>query len=898
MGILSFKIQGVVRTDSAVARELLKGPGFAGLSERSLAAYLGDLRRGKSRWWRNRPTQLQAVLDLAGLDLADLGLSHVAQAKAYAFSTFPALRPLDLLGESLPNVYEDVELRKDWGFKTDLWLAPDLRHPLDRPSPGIYWLQILPGHGLDLLWQQLLARDHAHCVELAALGRTLPEQPSGKPMILRVAQPLEVDMYGSADMALPMSPVLVLSRHPPPLVTESDSSLPEFKLRQLLGLSQPIVRGGMRRQLADDWQDHLVAWAIERVQGDDTLLSEADVQRWVDRMLPYRSVVSTPEELIALCGILHQSSHVHRSSSSGATLFRACMNNHGNTKRLAKLIKHRYLHGSAPWDEPIPPDQWAQHLQQGMADTDSLSSLVASLVEEKSVAQRRKAQAKLLTLTAESALSQLQDDRSLVRYEDGCYHMRLPFVANALAADEVVALVAGGRTEEWARFYLDPSRRVVVEMALWRRSLDELLNDSKHVLTRSETPLVQLAAEEALFWTIGLKLAHLQTSISASAQGVLQGLVGRIVGRIEKTSAQPATRDLQAPDEALAWMAVCWHWSISVELPPAMSLPSALAWLFPGWAGREGLVDYLPSHLPFESSEVLADAGRRAGRGAWTMWWRAAQRIANDLSAPPAEPPDALAPALVLSGLRHGWRIDPSWIRVMANPGALKPSVRQSIGELDATALKRLLDALLTAISWRTTQAKSDPLHDSTRQWQAMMLPTSWLAQDVVGKLDAGSAIDVAGPSRLVDLILCLDAKNAAFVRELAQAIPRRREWSEVFGKLVPILPGDSWETVVEWLNHAPRMDLAQWLWKIDTARTVALLFQGSRLDAYAMLFLVTATPDQHVSDVAEFLSDTRCPVLRGHRAQWALTRLPHHGLNLEKLVNELTQEEWIAQAI
>lgn len=898
MAISRFKVQGVERSDAAVARELLKGKGFADTRERSLATYLGDLRRGKKRWWEPRREQLQAVAHLTGLELADLGFGDTAPSQARAFPTFPALRPLDLISEPLPDIYEDVELRKGWAFKTDFWLTPDSRHPLDRPSPGLHWLQIPPGHGLDALWQQLLARGHAQCIELAALGRSLPEQVSGKPMILRVARPVEVGRDGQPDVAPPTSPVLVLSRHLPPLIPEPDSQLPAFQFRELLGLSRPIVHKGMRRELAVDWQDRLVAWAIARVQAKETLLSDTDIRRWVDSLLPYRSVVSTPDELIALCGVLHQSGHVHRTSSKGVSLFQACASSQETARRMAKMVQHRYLHGSTPWDQPLPSDQWAQHLQPGLDDTASIAALVNSLVEEKSIARRRQAEAKLLMSTSDLALSELTNDFDIVRHEDGCYHMRLPFLANALVADEVFDLLENGSTDKWARLYLDPSRRVVVEMALWRRTLGQLLDDAGQLLMRPESPLIQLAAEEALFWSIGLKLAQPQTSIAAPAQAALEALATRIVSRTAMRSLKPATRDLQAADEALAWVAICWHWSINVEFPQTMPFPAELAWLFPGWAAREDLVEYAPYHLPVESSEVLGDETRCAGRGAWAIWWSAAQRIANDLSAPPAAPPDALAPALVLSGVRRGWSIDPSWVRGMGTSSALRPLLRQSVTELDAASRKRLLDVLLTAMDWRpVAQAviENPPREAAQEQAKAMMLPGSWLVKDTIDGLDASAVVDVTGPRRFAHLFLCLGPRNAAVVRELVQAIPRQIGWSSTFLYLLPILPRESWATAVEWLNLYPHAGIARWLWRQDAASALAMVQQASQSNQIAICLLLDATPEEHAVAVADILAETRCSALRESRAAWALARLPRHGLKLEKLITELTREEWNA---
>ena len=900
LAIAGFRIHGAPASDAAVARELAKHRLFAEHGTRTLAAYLGQLRAGNSRWWRSRPEQLRAVAELTGLELADFGFSDAGPSQAYAFPTFPALRPLDLLSEPLPDIYKDAGLQQDWEYKTDFWLDPDSRHPLDRPAPGLYWLQIPPGHGLDLLWRRAVARGHAQCREIATLGKTLPHQVGGKPIILRVAQPVPAEWERQAGDEPPTSPVLVLSRHAPPLTVEPDSRLSAFLSRQLRGLPPLILSKGMRRDLVADWQDRLVEWAVARLQATDTLFSGSDIRRWVDSLLPYRSVVSTPDELIALGGVLHQTGHAHRAATQGAPLFHACSSNPAVATRLARVLKHRYLHGAASWDEPLPPEDWAQHLQPGIADTASIASLVHSVVEEKSLSRRRQAKAALLTPPADLALSELTNDFALVRHDDGHYHTRLPFLANALVADEVFDLVENGRTQEWARLYLDPSRRIVVEMALWRRTLRQLVADARNVLSHPESPLIQLTAEEALFWSIGFKLAQSDSAIASPAQAVLQALASRVVARTAMGSSKPATRDLEAHDEALAWVAVCWHWSINVAFPQTTQFPAYLAWLFPGWADRENLLNYAPGDLPVESSEALEHTTTGAGRAAWALWWSAAQRIANELSAAPAEPPDALAPAIVLTGLCRGWAIDPQWVRSMGRPSALTPFLRRSVAELDAGPRKRLLDVALTAVDWRSNTgatAETSSRETARNQVDAMMLPQSWLVQDVINGLDARAVVDVTGPARFSHLVMCLDPANTAVICEFAQALPRTSGWSETFLELLPILPRESLAMAVEWINFHPNARIAAWFWRQDAEATMAMLTQASQLSEIAISLLLHLAPSEYTAAVAELLIETQNPALLDHRAAWALDRLPHYGLKLEKLINRLAVDEWSAHA-
>jgi hypothetical protein len=234
----------------------------------------------------------------------------------------------------------------------------------------------------------------------------------------------------------------------------------------------------------------------------------------------------------------------------------------------------------------------------------------------------------------------------------------------------------------------------------------------------------------------------------------------------------------------------------------------------------------------------------------------------------------------------------------MGRPSALTPFLRRSVAELDAGSRKRLLDVALTAVDWRsnTGGAAETSLRDTARnQADAMMLPQSWLVQDVINGLDASAVVDVAGPLRFGHLVICLDTGNADVIREFAQALPRTSGWSKTFLELLPILPRESWSTALAWLNFDPHAHIAAWFWRQDAEATLAMLKQASQVSEVAVSLLLRVTPYEYTAAVAELLVDTQHPALRNHRAAWALDRLPHHGLKLEKLINARAGDEWSA---
>src|SRR5690606_14604193 len=128
-----------------------------------------------------------------------------------------------------------------------------------------------------------------------------------------------------------------------------------------------------------------------------------------------------------------------------------------------------------------------------------------------------------------SSISELEGEFGLSNCGDERYQVSLPFVADMMAADAVSSLANDRNVAQWTRLYLDPSRRQAVDIALSGRPVATLIADAEDMLCRATAPVLGLAAEDALFWAIGLKLAQPTPDLPASAGPTLNALSRRVL---------------------------------------------------------------------------------------------------------------------------------------------------------------------------------------------------------------------------------------------------------------------------------------------------------------------------------------------------------------------------------
>lgn len=887
---------------SELARELRREvAAFGAIEQRSLEAYLGKLQRGDRGWWQSRPKLQKAFAKHVDLELSDLGFLPRPSNESHAFPGFPALRPLDLAKESPAAIHHDVPLWRNSDFDASFWLDPAAcRGPQD-PRAGVYWLQIPRGCGLDLLWEQLIAQGRTHCADAEVLDRYSLSLTGARPLILRIAQPVDLaklEAVGTLDLR---SAVLVLSRHAPPPPAENSSPLFTFQaIRELATHLNSPFQGGMRRELTDTWREQLLEWILDRTKGLDTLLSREDLDRWIGNLLPWRSAVTSPRELIVICGLLHRLDRRKTDrfliEGGGEAFLKACLDNRVHADRLGKALRNRYSKGSGSWREPLLPEDWTTHLDAGISRPPNINASIAAVIDGKTVKQRREAAASLLSEWSRTNLVEMMGEFGLAEQNDGRYQVQLELVADLMAADMVSILVDECQVAHWARFYLDPSRRQGVEISLWRRSVPDLVRDVEHVLSQAEEPIYQLAAEEALFWTLGLKLAQPGIRLPAPNMPALQSLFDRIFVRRRLADFNLWTRDLRAPDEALTWLTVCWAWSLHVEKPERMGdLVIEVPWLFPCWAMPGDLHSCLATSLPLATAQSADFIGRGAGRGAWSIWWPVAQGVLDQLDTAPLAPPKGLMPALLLWALRGERQIEPDWLIVTSQ--ITSDLVQRHFGLLEAHDKERLLDALLDALKPDLLQNRSEAQYETTLALsgavEADRLATSWLSREALQGLESEAVIRIARPERFGLLFQCLGHWSNTVLAALAEAVPVQPAWEKVFLQVLPFMPPGSWQTAAAWIGSSPSGELAAWLWREDPQATVRLLTNTGRLSEMASFHLIENVPEDYVSAVADFLAASDSLVSRLGRAEWAAQRLPLHGTELSTLIKAIALSGW-----
>ena len=872
---------------ATLARKLLDTqPAFAGIAPRTLAVYLGHLQQGNATWWQRHPRQLDAFCAYAGLDPEDLGaLQPVRPDSLHAFPGFPALPPLDLMRESPATLHEDVALAPWSMFDPAHWYDPASARGITRPMPGLYWLQIPDGRGLDLLWQTCRVRAHADCIEADSLDDVKRLPSTGRPCVLRLAHAPEAGALERFDDIA--AAVLVVSRHAPPPHADAEGA------RQLRDVWRGrALQGAMLRTLRPEWRQTLARWVIER-RPQDSHLDQAELDRWCRRLSPVDTPIDTPRALLTVCGLLHRLP-AHRSrclleAEGGRVFLESSIQQRALAQRLTRMLHQRYL-GDGDWGTPLSPEDWLDRLPTGIRHSRNLQSELAGIVKASSRAQRERQAKTLLARCGEASLSELLHPAGLAWDADGRYSMQLALAADLVGADAVCTLLREGDVEGWARCCLDPQRRRAAEIALWRRTPETLATDLDRLLATGLPPILRLAAEDAMFRTWGLRLA--QDAAPVVAMPGLQALAARVRARERET---PWTRHVETPDDALVWRTICAAWSFEVPLPiGAATLEPRRFWQFPGWVPptAEAVDGYALYDLP-----ALSDAPRSAtaqyGSDAWQLWWPVSEKIVQRLAEAPADPPAPLAPALLLRTLAAGTSVPAALVWWTVRTPAARLRLESEVATLPMPARERLLDAVLDVVntSHRPLDAEA-PFDASMRALEADALAASWLAQAALRGLDDGAAVAIAGPSRFLALLQCLDTDSGAALTALAEALPLSNQWSSTFLALLPMLRADAWQVSVRWLQHIADARLARWLWHHDPSATLSRLAQTQ--SSPAAVLIVQTTPDAQVAAVAALLAATQSPALRDYRLDWLANRLPEHGLSLQPLVNALDADGWM----
>ncbi|MGK3959369.1 hypothetical protein WMF38_40780 [Sorangium sp. So ce118] len=665
----------------------------------SIAAKLGELRRGQATWWSNHPRALEALAQVLECDPDDLLGSPQAAADELVFTDLPELPPLQAAEEPC---FLDAHG----------WLGTRALHALGQGTHA--WLTAAGGAGKTLA---------IHYVQ-----RRLPEAVAAF-----TARTL-VDAARRAPAPLPLVVEVELADR-----ATDDAALSELTQRRAnTCILAPFGRTSLGAQANERWQDiswqphdgwreRLVRWVHGRLP-EPTRLDVPALLEWLEDVDPSSTLFSTPGELLPLVGWCYRNTGRPTQATRldtlaedyFARLFESSGARHPWLRREGRsavqaLVRRRIENLDLP-NEPLPIAGWAEllgpHDASGAGDDEVRRRIDAVARERSAEARKKRAEEALAALAAcgpreavhllvERGVLRAQRDRRLDVYPTWARH--------ALERRVFLQHVRSGDVQVWGTWSADASRRRSVDEALDTLGPHDLVEAAARVLREPRAELATAAATEALFAALGRRMLggwaptpkHVPT-LQALGQRQAELLVRAV--KVQLTTPTVALTRFTDSE----WYTVAqWRfeaWAYSLRVPPTKPVTAELHWMMPGWADDLRLAN-APSYL------YLPEV--RGGRGARLE--DAPQHLDGVLAVSrevlqccrdarlPEEIPEMFYPWLLVDAPSREWEIMPSHCR-----GALASAVLARIlGAQPSETHERVIAMLWPYIMER---AGNDPL--------------------------------------------------------------------------------------------------------------------------------------------------------------------------------------------
>lgn len=859
-----------------MARQLIAhAPGLAWPQPRSLAAKLGQLRKGEGVWWKGRAEHARALAQLLGLAEAELGLRRRDDEQLFSFDDFPELPPLDPALERFCELARPVIAKPDRSDGLDLWFDARPRQ-LQRQPTSMVWLRVAPGMGGAVLLAELRAQGRFAVHEVDLLPDALEVMRRNAPLVVAPrASGGEDDLLALAQRPEDAG-MLVIAPFAAPLPQRRDTlGLYSWDYVSSAPLQRRVLalggEGGFFERLhaADwrllpDWQARLLAWVEARLlrHGIDTLFSAEGVRRWLDAFDPAGEWIRTPADLMAVCRISHRLRETRLPKAGDAlasrTLLKAMLAPRpGQDALFARMAVARWNALDQPWRRPLPHAAWME-LSAPASEADALPALL-EIAEGANRAQRRALAQRFAEHLPGAALRALQADGLLAPDALGLLELRPRLLADLAVRDHLMLTIQDGALEQWAPACFDGERRPSVDAALDALGADGLASAWLRLdALAAPDGAHALAAAEALFCAAGRRLLR-----GGALPPALDALAARVLARLALEEQDhmlplPWTRALDGEAERCDWIACCWAWSLAPR-PALADLGARAGWLFPGWADDERE----PPHWL-----DLPDADEALAAPAWQRLLHAAERLVARRTQPFAHPPALLHHALLAGSASGRWPAQAHWWPVVITRRAIETRLLARLGEIDATMAARLWRA------WLQHEARGEegiarslaPVVQSRRQILAALAPDAFLG-----------AILGAEWGYLADVVATLPPhlREALFERMPTQALGTGMERAErFFGQ---------WDAgaarhLVRWLETWHVFDAGMRLWALDPDAAIGWI------EANADRNPTGASQLMHMADAPALgralgLLRQRPGLLDAEaRLEWAKARLPNAG--------------------
>lgn len=852
---------------------------------RSLAAKIGQLDKGKTGWWLQRPEQLQVLLDLLGLSSADVGIHRDASDGVFVFSHFPELPPLDPRRERFCDIAGPGPLPPDRDrAELDLWLEHGPRS-LHRMPTSTVWLHVPPGTGRSVLLATLTSTARYEVLVKNTLADVGERLAGAEPVVIAVSAD-----GGMHDLlALARRPedagTLIIAPFPAPSRKDADpledwswEGMAGEKLdRQILGMTNPGSRYSaiqpVQWQLQSGWRERLLNWVEARLSrhDSDTLFSSTGLAKWLDSFDPLQEWIRTPADLMALCRITHhglEKKLPDRAIKNAGQQLLAAMPLSGPSEEalFARLACARWDDFTQPWRDAMPYAAW-----EVLAPAPPSHADLLAIAGESDMDARYRQVTRLAKQSDTAGLRLLSGAGLLARNSRGCFDLEPRVLADLAVRDHLLVTMTGGETERWGMACFDPERQATVDAALDALDDDGLLAAAEGVLHgRCQGP-AGMAAAEALFCAVGrrkLRGRQVPDDMHALASVVVPHLP---LGMDAWTLPGPCTRPLSMPAERCEWLAVCWAWSLSPK-PEMPALASYAGWLFAGWC------DALPE-TPFWLRSLTPPSEDSTYIDEWTSVLKAAQAVVRHRTALVNDPPPLWHGALLAASIYGAWPAQAVWWEAV--------HADEAMTEMMLTQLKHYGSAGAAKLWPSLVGHEAEAI--STSQIRAVFSPVRIA---ILAQLDAAVAVGGLGLQERHYAVRNAQLMPPKVRRMLLDSLAPEDLEEDIRSadRLFKACGPDVVASLIRWLDTKVGYLAASHMWKHNPEFTTQWIEAHAATSARLAEVVLDACPQTESSRAAGVLLRDRTLLDFEARQAWVRNRLPGSGMAATALVALLEQ--------
>lgn len=590
----------------ALAKEILKRASELGSSARYTP---GSLRVLLPKWATGErslsadPMFQQAVSDVLDRPLIELFPSATPPDRAYPLREFPRLGAMDLLDDAPCDTSSLARDTAPGEKVASIFLAP---------PRGKVWVTAPPGAGRTLAvrrWQARHDREESPRSFAAAMKRI--QDPI--PRVLAIRSLAEIAGHPLAAAREPRVIKVDLPSPQDAATIEALSSASRLLVLAGFPFPSPARTGWEVLRWAPDraWRASFVRWVAQRVEkidaatDRDSTLDAVGMIRWLDEHDPDCTRYATPGDLLAVLALADEApeelihGRIDRAFVSRALALRAreartstlsawCAREGAGTA--VRLIEAGFASPSLPWPARLDLDAWSQRvpddlLPHGDARLEAVRDTLAR-------GGRGAAQRAIAALDApdrpRQVISALCDAGMLHPVAHDRFEVGPRWAQDVVATHWCADAFSHDAPGHWGRLSLDPARRAIVDEAL------DALDDSARaelVLRTLDgfdaTRLGDIGAVESLYVLVGESLARREASKDERRLYKRLWHTARTLWVRGDFEDLPGSRTRGVPGNELTpgsarWWAACWGWSLGMPIIDR-ELPSAWAWLFPGW---------------------------------------------------------------------------------------------------------------------------------------------------------------------------------------------------------------------------------------------------------------------------------------------------------------------------